>query len=301
VTFGADPDVLRAARITSTGNLLDPGGDLIEPVVTEFTEPEIIGAVNGGRQLVWKDNRAGGVDPYDISTFFFSQNLTPGTPLVASYSTPAQTQPDAATNSNRYMVVFRSSVSGTHRIKVQPLDANGKALLNEPLLLDSGATLSDPAVAWNGSLYFVVWSEVGTPNLNDSVVWGQRILANGTLVDANPFPIMEGFSADVAAAGEVFLVVAIQQTITVEVREPFGVRVQGSTGQILDTPVDLGFSFARLPAVTGIGNHWLVTYQRNFSHDDANAEIRATFFEANGTVSESFIVASGLNPYFYNP
>jgi hypothetical protein len=157
-------------------------------------------------------------------------------------------------------------------------------------------------VAWNGSLYFAVWSEVGTPDLNDSVVWGQRINPDGTPVDPAPFALMEGFSTDVAAVGDVFLAVAIQQTVNAEAREPFGIRVEGSSGDILDpAPVDLGTSFAQLPAVAGLSDRWLVAYQRNFSHDDANAEIDANFVLANGSLTGEFSVVTGLNPYTFDP
>ncbi len=300
--FGNDPDELRAARVSSAGQVLDPGGVPIEPLPTAYIDPQITPAVSGGTQLVFTDWRAGGSYPYDISAFTLSQDLIPSTPIVASYSAPAQTQVHVAAGAAGYMVAYLSSISGQNRIMAHPLDANGNALLGEPLLLDSGPNLSSPAAAWNGSLYLVVWSDVGVPDLNNSVVYGQRILPDGTPQDPAPFRIMEGFTSDVAAAGDLFLAVAIQQTINGQTREPFGVRIKGSDGTILDpTPIDLGGSYAQLPSVTGLGNRWLMSYQRNFSHDDPNAEIMATFVEANGSTPGTFVVASGLNPYIYNP
>ncbi len=302
VLFGGDDlDNLRAARVTTGGEVLDPGGMSIEPAPTIFANIEIDAAVGGGTQLVWTDDRASGPYPYDVSTFSIDQELVPSETSVASFAAPAQMQTGVATNGSGYMLAFRSSVSGIHRIMVHPLDSNGEAILTEPVLLASGPRLSDPAVAWNGSLYFVVWTDVGFPLLTSSVVYGQRLNPDGSLVDPMPFLIMEGFSSDVAAAGDLFLVVAIQQTFP-EIREPFGVRVQGSDGTILDpTPIDLGDSFAQLPSVASLGNRWLVSYQRNFSHDDSNAEIMATFLETNGSVGGTFVVASSLNPFLFDP
>jgi hypothetical protein len=157
-------------------------------------------------------------------------------------------------------------------------------------------------VAWNGSLYLAVWSDVDTSNLNNSLIYAQRIAADGSLIDPNPFAVMEGFTPDVAAAGDVFLIVDIQQTSSVQFREPFGVRVQGSDGTILDpTPIGLGFSFAGRPAVAGMGNRWLMAYQRNFTHDDPHADIYANFVNVDGTTSGSFVIATGLGPFFYDP
>jgi hypothetical protein len=300
--FGDDPDDLRASRVTTSGQVIDFGGVSIEPVATAYNQPELTGAISGGTQIVWRDQQAGGSHPYDISTFSITQELTPTIPIVVSYSAPAQTQVDTAASGTGYMAVFRSTVSSEHRIMAHPLDPNGNALLPEPVQLDSGSYLASPAVAWNGSLYFVIWSDVGPGSLNDSKVYGQRINADGSLVDPVRFEIMEGFSADVASAGDLFLVVAIQQTFSPQIREPFGVRVQGSDGSILDpVPIDLGFSFARLPSVAGLGDRWLMSYQRNFTHDDPNAEIMANFIEMDGSTSGSFQVATSLNPFFYNP
>jgi hypothetical protein len=199
------------------------------------------------------------------------------------------------------LIVYLSRISGDIRVMAHPLGAEGLPIFDEPLLLDSGPTLASPAVAWNGSVYMVVWSEVGTGSLNDSVVWGQRINPDGTLADPAPAALMEGFGSDVAAAGGDFLAVAIQQTITPEIREPFGIRVDGATGDVIGSPIDLGFSFVRHVSVGSLEDRWLVAFQRNFSHDDPNAEVEAVFVETNGSLSTPVTIATGLNPFFYRP
>jgi hypothetical protein len=300
--IAADPDELRAARVASDGTLLDPNGVVIEPVATFFDQVELTPASGGGAQLVWKDSRAGGEFPYDVSTFSLSQALLPGAPATISFGAPAQTEPDSAAAGDGFMTVFLSRISGQNRVMAEPLDADGNPLLPEPVMLASGPFLSEPAVAWNGSLYLAVWSDVDTSNLNNSLIYAQRIAADGSPVDPSPFAVMEGFTPDVAAAGDVFLIVDIQQTSSVQFREPFGARVQGSDGTILDpTPIGLGFSFAGRPAVAGLGNRWLMAYQRNFTHDDPHADIYANFVNADGTTSGSFVIATGLGPFFYDP
>ncbi len=303
VNFGpGDPDDLLASRVTTGGVVLDFGGVDIEPVTTRYDEFEIEQAVGGGLQAVWLDNRAGGYFPYDISTYFISTELVPGSPSVASYSAPAQPLSSVAASGSGYMLVFHSDISGDSRIKAHPLDGAGLPLLNEPVTLASGPNLSSPSVAWNGSLYFVVWSATDLSDLNNSVVYGQRINPDGTLVDPAPFPLMEGFSTDVAAIGDIFLAVAIQQTTSVEVREPFGIRVDGVTGVILDgNPLDLGDSFAGLPSIASMGDRWLVTYHRNFTHDDPHAEIKGAMVMPNGTSLPTFIISTGLGSFLYNP
>lgn len=300
--FGNDPDVLLASRVTPAGQVLEVGGVNIEPVATGYMHIEIEGAFGGGVQAVWTDDRAGGLHPYDISTFYVDTALVSGTPAVVSFSTPAQVEPAVATNGNGTMVVYLSAMAGNNRIVAHPLDAEGLPLHPEPIQLDSGPMLATPSVAWNGTVYFVVWSEIGNPYLIDSVVYGQRINPDGTLVDPAPFQIMYGMDPDVAAVGDVFLTVAVKIDVNPHIQNPFGVRVDGTTGTILDnTPILMGNSFAKQPAVTGLANRWLVAYQRNFSHDDPKSDMLAVFMEANGTLSSSIVVATGQIPYLYNP
>ncbi len=295
---------ISAARVAPDGTVLDFGGVPVnpEPGVT-ITEPAIAGAAAGGIQVVWKDNRAGGPFPDDISTFTVSADLVPAGSAVVSMAVPAQTLPDVATDADGYMVAYRSRVSGEDRIMAVPLDAAGTPLFIEPLLLYAGENLGRVAVAWNGSLYLVVWTDFGPvgSSLDDSVVWGQRLLPDGTLVDAAPFVVMEGFNPDVAAVGDLFFVVDIQQTLTSQVREPFGIRVRGTDGALLDTPIDLGSSFAGQTSVTALGGRWLATWQRNFTHDDPNAEVRAAIVDTNGVAGAEFVVSTSLNPFRYDP
>ncbi len=302
LNFGDDPDVVLASRVTPAGQVLEVGGVNIEPVATGYMHFEIEGAFGGGVQAVWTDDRAGGLHPYDISTFYVDPALVSDPPAVVSFSTPAQVEPAAATNGDGTMVVYLSAIAGNNRIMVHPLDAEGLPLYPEPIQLDSGPRLATPSVAWNGTVYFVVWSEIGNPFLIDSVVYGQRINPDGTLVDAAPFQIMYGMDPDVAAVGEVFLTVAVKINSNPQLQYPLGVRVDGTTGTILDpTPILVGDSYAKQPAVTGLSNRWLLAYQRNFSHDDPKSDMVAIFMEANGTLSTSITVGSGQIPYLYNP
>ena len=113
---------------------------------------------------------------------------------------------DTAIGSSGAMMIWRSDTSSTNRIMIQPLDLNGTPT-TVPIALEAGISTSGPgtpAMAWNGALYLATWS-------NGSGIVGQRVLQNGTLVDAAPFFIMPGFGpVDAAALGDVFLVAGHQ-------------------------------------------------------------------------------------------
>jgi hypothetical protein len=124
------------------------------------------------------------------------------------------------------MIVFVSNTASQIRVFAQPLDASGNPVTSQPILLDSGDRTSGPGspnVAWNGSFYIVAWSKA------NSVV-AQRLLPNGTKVDASPFTVISpGFGpADVAALGTDFLVVARKFGYTPQYINAVAARVRGS-------------------------------------------------------------------------
>jgi hypothetical protein len=149
-------------------------------------------------------------------------------------------------------------------------------------------------VAFDGTRYLVVWTA-------PDGVYGRRVAPDGTPLDATPFFVMNGFDPDVAANEGVFLVVDVQIGWNHHIQLPFAVRVDGATGAVLGAPVVFGSNHARHVSAVGTGSRWLVAYQRNFSHDDPNAEIVANFVEADGTAGTEFGVAGSLNPYLYRP
>jgi hypothetical protein len=149
-------------------------------------------------------------------------------------------------------------------------------------------------VAFDGTRYLVVWAA-------PTGVFGRRVAPDGTPLDAAPFFVMPGFSPDVAAIAGTFLVVDVQLGSNPEIQLPYAVRVDGATGTVLGAPVVFGANHTRHVSAVGAGTRWLVSYQRNFSHDDPNAEVRANFVEASGAAGADFNVATGLNPYNYRP
>lgn len=275
---------LEAARISPNGTVLDPNGVSLDPA----NEPNLLGFASAGGaagelRLGWTDTRAGGVWPDDVYSSGFDAAAQPGTEVPVSVGAPTQLGADAVAGPfGEVLFVFRSDVSGAMRILAQRVDTGGTALDGEPRVLASGPSLGDPAVSWDGSRYFVVWS--------DGVdVTGVRLDASGVPMDAQPFLVMKGVSPDVAALGGVFAVVATDYTYSTQFYHPFAVRVDGATGTMLDSSaILLGQYFARYPRIIAFGGRWLALWQRNSSHDDPLAELSGAFLEADGTPSAEF-------------
>jgi len=277
-----------ASRITTAGVVLDPGGVLIS---NNATLPGLAGRPGGGAQVAWTDVRAAGAFPRDIYTASFSAGGTAGPSALVSQGAPSQRQPDLAPNGTGYMSVFLSEVSGETRIKAQRLNADGTAIDAEPILVMGGSSsLRYPRVSWNGTLYLVVWEDSSVNRgFVPGAIFGKRVAANGTVLDATPFEILPGNQPDVAALGDTFLVVSSHEA-TNHIRLIKSVRM-GADGTVQGAVVNIGNNFARYPKVVALGTRWLATWQRNPTHDNPYATIQANFVNADGSPVGEFNVA----------
>jgi len=275
VTWGFN-NAVRVARVTTAGSVLDPGGVFVPGPMTGPTA----GLSGGGVELVWFapfDN----LQQYDVFSAAIPATNTAGANQTLSKSAPMQVFSDTAIGSTGAMMTWRSDTSTTNRIMIQPLDLNGNPTTGAPIALEAGISTSGPgtpAIAWNGAMYLATWS-------NASGIVGQRLLQNGTLVDAAPFFVMPGFGpVDAAALGNVFLVAGRQCGFNCETITTFAARVRGTDGVVLDSPpITIGGGFTSSVAVASFGGRWLVAYQNNATHDNPAATTQAAFVNADGT------------------
>ena len=279
---------LFGARVSSTGTLLDPGGVLIPGPMSGPTAS----AGNGTVQVVWSVLQR---NEYDTLTSNISATNVAGPIRGAGIGAPAETRSDVAMGATGSMVVFRSEISGKNRIMVQPLDLNGNPLTPAPTLLTSGSTSGgpgDPAIAWNGSLYLATWGDANG-------IFAQRVNQDGSLVDAAPFRVMNGFGpTEVSALGDIFLVIARQFiNNNPEIIEPFVSRVNGTTGAVLDpNGIAVGPSFCVSVSVTTFAERWLTVFRSNVNHDETLGTTYGAFVHADGTKENSFAIYGPSEP-----
>jgi PKD repeat protein len=284
VTWGFNGTV-SLARVSAAGQVLDPGGISVPGLTPGPTAATSAGGVQIGWVTYASSNN-------DVFTANISSGNTAGPSRMLSTGAPQQMRPDFAAGSDGTMAVYRSTTASTSRVMAIPLDADGNPLLFEPIELDSGDALNGPgapAVAWNGSLYMAVWA-------NSSGVVARRLLSDGTVLD--PFPIVVMAPAfgppDVAAMGDVFLVVGLKFGYNVEVINPVGARVRGSDGVVLDTSARvIGGSYSSKPRVAVVGTRWFVIWQQNATHDNPSASTNSVFVSSDGTT------AAGPSIYSY--
>jgi PKD repeat protein len=286
VTWGA-ADGTRVARVNTNGQVLDPGG---VPVAGPKTGTSA-SAGNGSVQLAWSDFAANNYDAF--SAHINSSNVA-GPNRTLSVGAPSQLRADIATSGSGYMMVYRSSTATRNRVLAQPLDAAGNPLTAEPTELevaDSTDYPGFPAVAWNGSVYMVVWN-------NATGVVARRLQPNGTPVDPAPVLVMNpGFGpADVESLGADFLVVGLRCGYNCQYVFPIAARVRGSDGFVLDaSPIQMSGTFCSSPRLAVLGGRWLVVWQANASHDNSSASTLGTFIDAAGVKVPDFTVHGGYS------
>ncbi|PWU11776.1 MAG: hypothetical protein C5B51_01970 [Terriglobia bacterium] len=288
--------VIKTARVAASGAVLDPGGVTIDPAINSYKAgAAIAGAAGGGARVLWHDMRAGGGQPNDVFLALVAANGQPSAGTPISMAAPSQQTPRVAASGSRYLTVYLSAVSGTNRIMAQLIDSGGVPLSQAPILLATGANLSTPSVAWNGSVFLAVWTDTAA-----NAIYGARVQPDGTVLDATPVLIMSGAEPDAAANGGAFFVVGSNAPGNPEYRFPYGVLVNGTTGKP-GTPAAIGGSFIMHPRVAPLGSGWIAVWQHHATHDDPHSTLNGAFIQSNGTPLPEIGIESLASMYHYNP
>ncbi|MCY2959872.1 MAG: hypothetical protein NTY35_06865 [Planctomycetota bacterium] len=271
-------------RVAANGSPVDPGGLVVQaPAGATLQSPALAGGLGGGAVFAWSSFGPGSLGSNEISTRAASASFALGATTPCSTAAPAQLRPAVCAGPDGYAIAFESALGATRRVLVQRLGVQGNAIDSEPILAGSATTYAGAGIAWNGSVFCVVWND-------GSNVVARRMRPDGSFVDPAPIAVMQGASADVDAVGSVFLVVTTNSTsFSPEFRSTFVRRFDGATGSFLDAgPINIGGGFSQLARVATVDGRWLVTYQSNWSHDSAIADVVAAFVNADGSLGTSY-------------
>jgi hypothetical protein len=282
-----DPVTLRAARVSSAGQVL-ANEILLAGAGDHADYSELVTLAGGGVLSVWEDDR------HDVGDVFTTVIPAGGAPAPAeplALGTPRQSRPDAAATDLGHLVSYHSELGGEVRVLVHRLDTGGWPLPGEPIVVASGGQeIRRPTIASTGSHTLVVWEDA---ELNR--IFGVRLLADGTVLDAAPLDLLPGNTPDVAAVGDRFLVISSHEPFN-HVRYPTVARVDALTGALLDAPFTIGSSYAVEPHVVGLADRWLAVWERNPTHDNPTPFGEAAFVREDGVALNDFSISSGAQP-----
>lgn len=253
---------------------------------------------------VWEDGRhsISGFGEYDLYGSLLDSTGAIGAHFPVTVSAPAQLQPDLALADglSTALVVFQRRVSGEAWICAQRVDAFGRSLDRDPIVLAQGSPeFRNPHVAWNSAqqCWMVVWEDY-RGSVFQSRILGRRVSLNGTTLDPAALDLLPGNTPDVSAAGDSFLVVSTHEPIN-HTRTVKAARVSAADGSLIDpTPLVVSGSYARSVEVEAHEDRYVVTWQRNFSHDSPYAHAELNWVLLDGTLTGALHpIVGGINEY----
>lgn len=111
-------------------------------------------------------------------------------PRLFTRSAYPQDSAAAAAGAGSTLVVWRETREGTPGLLAARVSPDGR-MLGAPLTLPAGPEPRDPAVAWDGDAWLVVWSEEEPGGGFDADIRGARVSGAGLLLDAASLAIAE--------------------------------------------------------------------------------------------------------------
>lgn len=282
-------DQFRTIRIDAAGTVLDGGGGVLMPIViggniNNAYSPTLLPRTAGGVNLMWYDQRlALGYDS-NVFTLPISTTNVPETEQCLSTSTRNQRSAELATGpAGTTAAAYISELANDDRVVVQLLNSSGVAIAAEPIVVHSAPTIGRIGIAWNGSVYMIVWDE-GASGLTPTQVRMRRMYADGTFVDAGAVDVMPGFNSTVGALGNSFLIVGAKHRPNPQWIDLYGTRIDGLSGAFSDgVPVLLASGYVSgLPRVQSDESQWLVTAHAMWSHNSSQGDVLLTRLAATG-------------------
>ena len=253
---------------TTVGKTITPQGTIANSAVMENTlrgssSPAV--AFGGTNYfVVWESRRGDQSWMVDIvGARVTSANVVLDSPAPpVSLSASFQIQPAVVGDGTNYFCVWRDNRHGDGRWNIY-----GARITRQGVVLDPGgipitsldAVQTNPAVAFNGNHFFVVWLDTRTGYQN---LYAARVSQDGQVMETNGFLIAQNVTtADVASLGTNFLVVWGDSNGKVSCT-----RVSDS-GQVLD-PAGIGLfsgsGSVQSAKVTSNNTNFFVTWAANY-------------------------------------
>ena len=179
------------------------------------------------------------------------------------------------------------------------LDVGVEHAVSDPLFVPDYHSQENPAAAWNGSEYLVVWEEYVARFTTH--LYGARVTPEGEILDPGAIPISvdedQQFGARVSSDGSSFVVVFSHSHPEPATSAIEGIRV-GANGTLLDPAPFPITRRGENPALEFDGANYLVVWK---DYQEAPGQIYGTRVGTDGTVldPEGFQISFGTgHPYW---
>ncbi|MFT3764548.1 MAG: hypothetical protein QM820_03380 [Minicystis sp.] len=168
-------------RVTTSGTILDPGGITITSTMGTSSSKPVV-AFDGTNYLVaWE-----GYDPVNFLGGIYGARVAQtgvvltGSPFAITTS-GTSTAPAIAFNGTEYLVVYTRGSSTSDIYQTRVTMAGTVPNPNGTVISNAADKQSAPAVAWDGTNYFVVWQDRRSTFSYD--IYGTRLSSAGAVLD----------------------------------------------------------------------------------------------------------------------
>jgi hypothetical protein len=257
---------LRAARLSGDGLLLDATPVLLAQDVP--SAPAL--AADGGTLLaVWEapTAAAGGV----LQARRLSWALAPldPTPLSLGAADALAQRPAAAAGAGQFLVAWEASADLDVDVLAARVPSSGPAAADAGRLLSSGAAAeTDPAVAFDGTNFLVVWRDTRDFASRQTGIVGARVTPAGVVLDPSGIVVADGAAAEsrpAVAFGPGGYLVVWEDRRAATGPDVYAARV-GVDGAVLDpdgVPVAVAAGPQQRPVVAAGPGGWLVAWEES--------------------------------------
>ncbi len=292
--LGSNGSDIYAARLATNGVVLDVNGIALSTATTFETSPAV--AANGSSYLVvWQDSRnsvSTGEDIYGTRVSAGGSVLNTGG-IAISTATGDQVVPAVVPSGTNYLVVWQDGRGASENIYGARVTGAGAVADGAGFVISTGPnTQSTPAVAFNGTLFLVVWVDDRNSATTGLDIFGARVTTNGTVADINGIAISTAadtqYAPAVAANGTNFLVAWADFRNGTDFNI-YGTRITGAgtvsdaNGIAISTAPDDQIA----PTVAANGSGYLVAWQDNRNLATTFTDIYGARVTTNGVVSDS--------------
>jgi hypothetical protein len=272
-------------RVSPTGAVLNGNGTTIASSPLNL-QAHANAAANGTAVSLFIDQSGPGFLVQDISAAALRADNSVTPRSVVSLAPRNQMNVDLATGPGGFLAVYKDMQSGMNRVLAQRLDTAGIAIDDEPIMLGSTSTdrlAFSPHVAFNGSVYTVVWWEASINGSPGGGTYFRRLDAAGNPLDAAPRFLAPDLLPDIAASGDQFLIVSHHQVSTHQGSTRWW-RVDADGNVVAQAPLSYtAWPRTRALDVTAVGERWLVVWQPHFSYNDPLGVLLASFVDRAGS------------------
>jgi MYXO-CTERM domain-containing protein len=286
------------ARVRTDGTVVGAGALELTDGNAERTRRPRVAADSSGALVIWEDFRTG-EDVSFAHIWGMRLDMANASRLDADdqFVSPMprhQRWVDIASNGSGYLAVWTEMQGATTYRDIYGLrfDETGQPLDSAPFIIsDATASQTDPAVASNGTDYLVVWDD---DRGDFSHIYGTRVLADGTVTDANGVQLTTGPTRrgepDLASDGSDYLVVWVDFFEDYQADSNlYGTRISGSDGQPLDRDDEIVISeasdYQSNPAVASNGTNYAVVWDDTRDTGSlSDRDVFATRIDADGNV-----------------